>query len=95
MSDLKTTCPACDSETSAIGMAFRDGEPCPYCGLPAEAAEAVMEARKREEASELVLERMAKAEARAAMAERRLGHLLGTLGTIARMADSARGGLES
>lgn len=93
MSDLKQMCPACDSETSAIGMAFRDGEPCPYCGLPAESAEAVMEARKRG-ATEQVLERMAKAEARAAMAERRLGHLLGALGTIARMADSARGGLE-
>lgn len=93
MSDLKQMCPACDSETSAIGMAFRDGEPCPYCGLPAEAAEAVMEARKRG-ATEQVLERLAKAEARAAMAERRLGHLLGTLSAIARMADSARGGLE-
>ena len=92
MSDLKMACPACDSETSAIGLAFRDGAPCPYCGLPAEAAEAVIEARKRG-ASEQVLERMAKAEARAAMAERRLGHLLGTLGTIARLADTARGGL--
>ena len=94
MSDLKTTCPACDSWTSEVGRALRDGEPCPYCGLPAEAAEAVIRARRRG-AAEDVLERMAKAEARAAMAEKRLGHLLGTLGAIARMADSARGGLES
>lgn len=92
MSDLKQMCPACDSETSAIGLAFRDGEPYPYCGLPAEAAEAVIGARKRG-ASEQVLERMARAEARAAMAERRLSHLLGTLSDIARLADSARGGL--
>ena len=92
MSDLKTTCPACDSWTSEVGRALRDGEPCPYCGLPAEAAETVMEARKLARSA---LERMARAEARAAMAEKRLGHLLGTLGAIARMADSARGGLES
>ena len=92
MSDLKRTCPACDSETSAIGLAFREGAPCPYCGLPAEAAEAVIEARKRG-ASEDILERMAKAEARAAVAENRLGNLVGTLATIARLADTARGGL--
>jgi hypothetical protein len=36
MSDLKMTCPGCDAHTSAVGIAYRDGDPCPYCGLPAE-----------------------------------------------------------
>ena len=89
MSDLKRTCPACDSETSAIGMAFRDGEPCPYCGLPAEAAEAVIRARRRG-AAEDVLERMARAEARAARAEARLARLLGAVDDIERAAREAR-----
>jgi hypothetical protein len=68
MSDLKRICPGCDSWTSAIGAAFRDGEPCPYCGLPAEAAHLIDEAQERN-VSQKVLDRLAAAEIRAAKAE--------------------------
>jgi hypothetical protein len=34
----KTTCPGCESYTSGVLAAFRNGEPCPYCGLAAEDA---------------------------------------------------------
>lgn len=32
------TCPGCDSRTSSVLAAFRNGEPCPYCGLSTRAA---------------------------------------------------------
>lgn len=32
------TCPGCDSESSSVLSAFRDGDPCPFCGLSAQAA---------------------------------------------------------
>lgn len=47
MSDLKATCPGCDSSTSSIGMAFREGRACPVCGLPALAAMEITAARAR------------------------------------------------
>ena len=81
MSDLKRSCPACDSHTSAIGAAFRDGEPCPYCGLPAEAAHAIDAAQERH-VSEEVLKRLAAAEVRAVNAEaeaRRVNAILDSL----------------
>lgn len=35
MSDLKTLCPGCGSYLSSVGIAFRDGKPCPQCGYAA------------------------------------------------------------
>lgn len=32
----KATCPGCDAHTSAIATAFREDEPCPYCGYDPE-----------------------------------------------------------
>lgn len=46
-------CPGCDSETSGVLIALRDGEPCPYCGLPAETIVAVTMTRQRYKESEL------------------------------------------
>jgi hypothetical protein len=34
----KMTCPGCDAHSSTITQAFTTGEPCPCCGLSAEAA---------------------------------------------------------
>lgn len=36
MSDIKRSCPVCEAWTSEVGYAVRDGEPCPYCGTPAD-----------------------------------------------------------
>jgi hypothetical protein len=66
----KAICPACDSYTSDIHEAFRSGDKCPYCGLPAKAANAVLAAQERG-ASEDLVQRAAKAEQRAAKAEQR------------------------
>jgi hypothetical protein len=38
----KMECPACKAYLSGIKMAFQNGEPCPECGLSAEAAEEVL-----------------------------------------------------
>lgn len=43
----KMTCPGCDAHTSGVLGAFKDGEPCPYCQLPATATEEILDARKR------------------------------------------------
>ena len=64
----KMICPACDAYLSSIAMAFRDSEPCPNCGLPAEAAVAVLAAQKRG-ADEALTKKYAEAETRAAEAE--------------------------
>lgn len=34
----KMTCPACNAYTSSVLAAFEEGQPCPYCGLSADAA---------------------------------------------------------
>lgn len=82
MSDLTRTCPGCDSHTSAIGIAFREDEPCPYCGLPASAAAQIDDARERG-ATRGLTEALAKAEVRAAKAEQEVGLLRGRLARIA------------
>jgi DNA repair exonuclease SbcCD ATPase subunit len=43
----KMTCPACDSYTSSILQAFKDGRPCPVCGLSNRAAHEVLDAERR------------------------------------------------
>lgn len=47
---------------------MRDGDPCPYCGLPAEAGRLIEEARSRGVKGK-VLKRLADAETRAVEAE--------------------------
>ena len=84
----KTICPACDSYTSDIYRAFEDGRPCPYCGLPAEAAKAVERARERGASDEMV-ERAAKAEQRAAELQREARRLRALLGEARQVLDRA------
>lgn len=43
----KATCPSCDAHLSSIYRAFREGAPCPNCGLPAEVAAQVDAIRTR------------------------------------------------
>jgi hypothetical protein len=40
------TCPACRNHTQSIHHVFRDGEPCPRCGLPAAIAVKVLECQE-------------------------------------------------
>ena len=85
MSDLKRSCPACEAWTSSVGAAFRDGESCPYCGLPAEAAFQFDRAVARG-ADEQLAERFAKAEGRAAKAEAEVARLRALLREVGRTA---------
>lgn len=50
----KSTCPACDSHTSAVHAAFIAGKGCPHCGLNHEAVQAVIKARQAHASEELV-----------------------------------------
>jgi hypothetical protein len=43
----RITCPGCGNHLSAILAAFREGAPCPNCGLPAEAARLVLDAQRK------------------------------------------------
>lgn len=81
MSDLKKSCPACDSWTSAVGQAFLDGEPCPYCGFPAEAARQ-LEAAESRGADQKMIDAFVEAEKRATKAETELAQLRRALADI-------------
>lgn len=63
-----TQCPACHSYSSGVFTAFAQGNPCPECGLPADAATAIERARNHHVATETV-ERLAAAELRVAELE--------------------------
>lgn len=82
---MRRYCPACESETSTIAAAFDRGEPCPGCGLSAEAAGEFMTARQRGAEWDSVA-RAAKAEARAQRAEAVAAELRERLAAIARLA---------
>lgn len=50
----KITCPGCDAHTSGVGEAERgERDSCPHCGLPAETIQAVIQAQKRHQDSQL------------------------------------------
>lgn len=93
MSDIKRECPGCDSWTSAVGEAFRDGDPCPYCGLPAEAVRLIDEARERHVSEDLIT-RYAAADERARKAETEARRLRLVLNNIQRFVDDGMAGLE-
>lgn len=80
----KMACLGCDSYTSAIYEAFGNGEPCPYCGLPAEVTEKVLLARKRG-ADEDLTQRYQEAEVRAGKAEAEVVRLRRHLDAIRRV----------
>ena len=70
MSD-KMTCPACDSYTSSVRMAFESGNDCPHCGLSADAAIQIEQAAKRGADADLIA-RVAVVEREAADLRKRL-----------------------
>lgn len=80
MSD-KMECPGCESYTSSVLANFENGEPCPYCELPHEAAAAIIDARRRAADGELT-KRYEKAIKRAARAEAEMHELRRTLRDI-------------
>lgn len=84
---LKAICPSCDSETSALYSALENGNPCPYCGLPADVIETVRQAQSRH-ADEQLLTRLMEAEKRAAKAE-------GEVAELKRMQAAVRDALEA
>jgi hypothetical protein len=42
----KMICPGCDAESSSILTSVRNGEPCPFCGLSAEAISEIQSVRQ-------------------------------------------------
>lgn len=88
----KATCPACETTTSSVLSAFRRGDPCPCCGLSAEAAGELVAARRRGADADLV-RRAAQAEQRAETAEAemyRLRRLLRQVGELAGEVEAGR-----
>lgn len=77
----KTTCPGCDAYTSSVFNAFEEWRPCPYCGLSAEAADAVTRARERKATADLA-ERILATEKRAGKAEREAAALRAALDRV-------------
>lgn len=74
-------CPACGQNVFAILQAFREGEACPYCGLPADVARQVIEAQ-RKGADEKLRRAYTEAMKRALDAERQRDELLERMNTI-------------
>lgn len=77
----KVTCPACVTTTSNVAFAFDGGQPCPHCGLSAEAALAFTVALARGADTDLV-DIAAQAVRRAELAEaevERLRYLIGAV----------------
>ena len=70
----RLTCPACGNHLFEILQAFRDGQPCPRCDLPAAAARQVLEAQRKGADAEL-LGKYQEAMKRALTAEQELGEL--------------------
>jgi len=56
----KMTCPGCGAHTSNVLAAVCNGEPCPYCGLSADAIGEISDVR-RKRADEELKERLEKA----------------------------------
>jgi hypothetical protein len=80
----RALCPACQTCTSDVRLAFERGSPCPNCGLSAQAAADVLSARARGADAELV-ERTAVAVRRAELAEAAVADLRAVLERARRM----------
>ena len=61
-------CAGCGAWTNSVGLAMRDGEPCPHCGLSAEVQAAVVAAQERG-ADQALIDGRVEAEKRAMAAE--------------------------
>jgi hypothetical protein len=84
---VKETCPGCDAHTSSVYAAFRDGDPCPYCGHEQAAQE-----RARMALRDAVddLEAMIESVRRAGVPEDEVSHLLAGLNAKQRPAEAGR-----
>jgi hypothetical protein len=83
----KMHCQGCDFYGSSVLADFQDGNPCRNCGLPHEAAVAVLAARERG-ASEELITKFTGAEQRATAAERKVADLERRLSEIRDVLDS-------
>jgi uncharacterized Zn finger protein (UPF0148 family) len=43
----KMTCPGCGAHSSSVLIKVNDGEPCPFCGLSADAITEITDVRRR------------------------------------------------
>jgi len=82
------TCEGCDADSSSVRSAYEDGQPCPYCGLPAGATTELLTARKRG-ADEALIKRCAELEAKAADAVYRANVYRNKLAQIGRIVEGA------
>jgi hypothetical protein len=81
----RITCPGCENHLSGILAAFRAGEPCPRCDLPAETARQIFESR-RKGADEALERKYLDALKRAVEAERERDDLRGRMREIREVA---------
>jgi len=70
----KIECPACEANDFAFVSEFREGGPCPYCGLPNDAIGEVFRARKAH-ADEQLIKKYTEAVQRAERAEEQLAYI--------------------
>ena len=56
MGDYKRSCPVCDAWTNSVGLAVRDGRPCPHCGAPAELILQIDDLQRRKADKNLVVQ---------------------------------------
>lgn len=87
------TCPGCNAHTSGVVTAFEEGDPCPYCGLPATATAEILDARKRSADAELT-KRYEEAVKRAGRLEAENHALRGALNNLLMAARQAEGIME-
>ena len=84
------TCLGCDAHTSGVLQAFEDGEPCPNCGLSAEATLEIQTVRRSHADGELkakceqVLKERDEAQRELRWAKQRLERLASVLGDSVR-----------
>jgi hypothetical protein len=81
MGDWKMECPGCNAWTDSVGIAYRDGNDCPSCGLLWSATDAVLTARQKYKDDERT-EKLEAAEVRAGQAERDRDQYLHKLGDL-------------
>lgn len=92
----KMTCPGCDAHTSGLVAAYEEGEPCPYCGLPASATSEILDARRRAADADLTkrYEEVVKHVARLEVENRTLRGALNGVRQAMRQADATMKGIE-
>jgi hypothetical protein len=88
----KMTCPGCGSYTSNVLHAYNDEDPCPHCGLSAEATAEVLQARRRNADAELT-KRYTEMTVRADRAEVRVRQLEEAIATMRRTFDEVTRGI--